>query len=255
MTPKAPLSEWKEPVQAEDFQEEGKLPPPAAEGSRSGRRRSKKGGKKKQAKAALAGWIACLFLLGIAAGIWSWAEHLRDRLKLAETEVGELRNSIVNLQKVANSQYEMVPPGEVRGIVTYEPAPRQLAVMSGATVGIFPREVIEKALRDTFGTTEFEGTEKDFDQSLDKWRAALPSPAEVTLTDANGRFTLPATTPGEYVVVANASRPSPTGIQRTTWIIGVVSDDQPSRLILLSDRNSASAKNPKLGVRSPQSLH
>ncbi|HRJ72091.1 MAG TPA: hypothetical protein PLS03_07685 [Terrimicrobiaceae bacterium] len=212
-------------------------------------RRGGKGRSKKSAESSLFGWVACLFALGAAAGIWAWAEYLNEQLKSSDEKVKSLTVQLENLRKEVQMMNEITPPGRVRGIITYEPSANQVAIMSGATVGLYHRGDVEAAIAKT--QTEGGGTiisTEDFDQAIGRLKASIASPIEITLTDSNGRIDLAVPQPGEYVLVASAAKTSSVGTERYFWLVGFQANGQPSGLILLNERNAISQRKPSLKI-------
>lgn len=211
-------------------------------------RRGGKGRSKKSAESSLFGWVACLFALGAAAGIWAWAEYLHEQLKSSDEKVKTLTVQLENLRKEVQMMNEITPPGRVRGIITYEPSANQVAIMSGATVGLYHRNDVEAAI----AKTETEGgtiiSSEDFDQAIGRLKSSIASPIEITLTDSNGRIDLAVPKPGDYVLVASAAKTSATGTDRYFWLIGFQANGQPSGLILLNERNAISQRKPSLKI-------
>lgn len=222
--------------------------------SRSGRRSSKAQSKaKKKTEATLAGWIACLFALGVAAGLWAWSQQLNDHLKSSEENVRELRLKITKLQNENQLLTEITPSGHIRGIITYEPSNGQVAIMSGATVGLYRRKDVEKALATVLQSNET-STSEGFEWTIEQLKAAISSPLEITLTDSNGRFDMAVPKEGEFVIVASAAKSSDTGTERYFWLIGFVSNNQPSSLLLLNESNAISIKRPQFAITNVRAL-
>ena len=202
---------------------------------------------KNKAESALAGWIACLFALGAAAGLWAWAEYLNDQLKTSEEKVKTLRQTVESLNRERQLLTEITPSGRIRGIITYEPVPNQVAIMSGATVGLYRRADVEKALEtisDEVGIT----SEETFSAAAERMKNAISSPLEISLTDSNGRVDVPVPERGNYVLVASAAKSGGAGTQRYFWLIGFTADDQPSSLLLLNESNAISSRKPRFAI-------
>ena len=245
-----PLSEFKPPTASLAFRTaEPESAARAAERAERSARRGGKGRSKKGAESSLFGWIACLFALGAAAGIWAWAEYLNEQLKSSDEKVKSLTVQLENARRENQMMNEITPPGRVRGIITYEPSSNQVAIMSGATVGLYRREDVESAI--TKAGIDVGGaviSSEDFDQSVARLKSSIASPIEITLTDSNGRIDLAVPKPGDYVLVASAAKTSGAGTERFFWLLGFQASAQPSGLILLNERNAISQRKPALKI-------
>jgi len=144
---------------------------------------------------------------------------------------------------------EIAPGNRVRAIITYEPSANQVAIMSGATVGLYKRQDVEGALSKlTSKTNDLTASSEAFDRGVEELKTGIPSPIQVTLTDSNGRVDLPVPEPGDYVLVASAGKSTPSGLERYLWMIGFKSDSQPSSLILLNEKNATSLRRPSFSI-------
>ncbi len=246
-----PLEAWKGADDLTHFKHADDKPA-SEDGGKSGSRR--RGGKssrarKKGERTAIAGWIACLFALVVAAGIWAYAAYLQGKLIVAEDAVKTLTADNENLNRENQRMTEITPPDRVRAIITYEPSPNQVAIMSGATVGLYKRQDVDAALSSAFGADA--GTissAEAFDQGIERLKAAIPSPAEITLTDSNGRVDLRVPGPGDYVLVASAGKSNGAGTERYLWLMGFRANSQPSALILLNEKNASSLRKPNFTI-------
>lgn len=220
----------------------------ARSSSRSGRRGSSKSKAKdkKSTLIALGGWIACLVALGIAVCVWAYAMDLSSALKLANDKVSSLEEDKKNLQHENQLISEITPAGRVRAVVTYAPTATQVAVMSGATVGLYKRQDVEAALAKV--TTDQVVNDAQFDEAVNQLKTTIPSPQQITLTDSNGRIDLPTPEAGDYVLVASAAKSTGTGTEKYLWLVGFRANDQPSSLILLNDKNAISANKPQFKI-------
>jgi hypothetical protein len=247
-----PLSEWKAQEQPANFKRADEVAAPGGAESRSGQRRrgSRSGrGKKKGSEGAIFGWIACLFALVVAAGIWAYAAHLQTQVGEKEKTILDLRAANEKLKRENQFLSELSPAGRVRAIITYEPVPNQVAIMSGATVTLYRRADVEEILSKLSGRThELANSLEAFEQAIESLKASIPSPIEVALTDSNGRVDLPVQEPGDYVLVASAGKNTMSGLERYLWLIGFRSDAQPSPLILLNEKNATSLRNPSFSI-------
>ncbi|CAN5827323.1 hypothetical protein BH09VER1_BH09VER1_42050 [soil metagenome] len=216
--------------------------------SRSGRRSSSKSKAKdkKGATMALAGWIACLAALIIAMCILAYAMNLSDTLKTANDRISSLEEDKKALQRENQLISEITPAGRVRAVVTYAPTASQVAVMSGATVGLYKRQDVEGALSKL--EVDQVANDEQFDQAVTRLKTIIPSPQQITLTDSNGRIDLVTPEAGEYVLVASAAKSTGNGTEKYLWIIGFRANDQPSSLILLNDKNAISANKPDFKI-------
>ena len=225
---------------------------PEKKSSQPGRGGSKSRHKNK-AESALLGWIACLFALGAAAGLWAWAEYLNDQLKTSEEKVKTLRQTVEGLNRERQLLTEITPSGRIRGIITYEPVAKQVAIMSGATVGLYRRGDVEKALEKITPEGGITSNET-FSDAAERLKNAISSPLEISLTDSNGRVDLPVPEPGDYVLVASAAKSGSAGMERYFWLIGFAATDQPSSLILLNESNGISSRKPRFAITDVQGM-
>lgn len=217
--------------------------------SRSSRRGSSSKSKAKMKTASLVtlgGWIACLIALGLAVCIWAYAMYLSDAVKAANEKLEAANQVAENLRRENQLISEITPAGRVRAVVTYSPTPTQVAVMSGATVGLYKRKEVEDALAKLSPGPITNSAQ--FDEVVNKLKTAIPSPAQITLTDSNGRIDLPTPDQDDYVIVASAAKSTGTSMEKYLWLMGFRANDQPSSLILLNDKNAISANKPELKI-------
>jgi hypothetical protein len=246
-----PLSEWKLPESPAGFKPAPEKPA-SEDGSKSASRR--RGGKSSRAKkrdsqVAIFGWIACLFVLVVAAGIFGYASTLQGRIHDAESEIADLKAQNEKLKRENQLVTEITPPDRVRAIITYEPSPNQVAIMSGATVGLYRRQDVESALAVISGrANDLTSSTEAFEKGIEALKSAIPSPIEITLTDSNGRVDLPVREPGDYVIVASAGKSTPGGLERFLWLVGFQATSQPSSLILLNEKNATSLRKPTFSI-------
>ncbi|MFZ4682738.1 MAG: hypothetical protein ACOYMS_09565 [Terrimicrobiaceae bacterium] len=229
---------------------------PASDPNKKSSGRGRGGSKsrnKNKAESALPGWIACLFALGAAAGIWAWAEYLNDQLKSSEERVKTLRQTVESLNREKQLLSEITPGGRIRGIITYEPVAKQVAIMSGATVGLYRRDDVERALANLPENGQI-GSEETFNAAAEALKAAISSPLQISLTDSNGRIDLAVPEPGDYVLVASAAKSGTAGTERYFWLIGFTANDQPSNLILLNESNGISSRKPRFAITDVRGL-
>lgn len=235
---------------------------PAASGdSQESRRRGSKGRRssrskekaKKKSEAAVLGWIACLFALGVAAGIWAWAGYLGDQLKVANEKIRDLDNMEKGLRREIQLLTEITPPGRVRGVITYEPAPNQVAIMSGATVGLYEKRTVEQALASAVSNPNVTSAE-EFDSVVERLKSTIGTPLQISLTDSNGRIDLPIQNEGDYVLVASAAKSGNAGTERYFWLIGFSANKLPSGLVLMNESNAISMKKRQFGISKVRPL-
>ncbi|MEI6337528.1 MAG: hypothetical protein WCQ57_02960 [Verrucomicrobiota bacterium] len=230
--------------------------------SKRGTDRGKSRGKK-QLESVLIGWIACLFALVAAAGIWAWAEYLHTQLKISDEKIKDMGQKIEVLNREKELLTEITPRGRVRGIITYENAPNQVAIMTGATVALYHRTDVENALATALQSGGITST-ADFDRTVERFKSAVGPPLEISLTDSNGRIDMPVSKPGSYVLVASAARSNNEGRDRYLWLVGFSDTEQPSGLIFLNESTATSNRKPRFditdvhtvttGVERPESL-
>lgn len=246
-----PLSEWKPEESGLKFKQTSDVPASEGGGKSGSRRRGGKSSraKKRDMQSAMFGWIACLFALVVAAGIFGYASVLQGNLQEADKEIADLKAKNEVLRRENQLVTEISPADRVRAIITYEPSPNQVAIMSGATVGLYKRQDVEAALaKMSSKTNEFTASSESFDRGVEELKTAIPSPIEVTLTDSNGRVDLPVREQGDYVLVASAGKSTPGGLERYLWLIGFQANSQPSSLILLNEKNATSLRKPSFSI-------
>ncbi len=248
---KPPSGEFKpndKPEEAEEAVEGAEGTPRSS--SRSGRRGSSSSKSKAKAKtanlAALGGWIGCLVALGLAVCVWAYAMYLSDALNAANEKLDALNQTMENLRHENQLISEITPAGRVRAVVTYAPTPTQVAVMSGATVGLYKKKDVEDALTKIPADQITNATQ--FEDAVNKLKTTIPSPQQITLTDSNGRIDLPTPDQGDYVLVASAAKSTGSGTEKYLWLVGFRANDQPSSLILLNDKNAISAGKPQFKI-------
>jgi len=213
--------------------------------SSGGDRSRRKPRKKNPIEAALPGWIACLFAIGAAAALWAWAQNLRDQLAVSEGKVAEAKELVSSLQRQNNILLEMSPAGVVRGILTSEPSPGKLAVMSGVTVGALRVEDVRPTLMG-LANSQTPASEEELAALVTKLQSSLPAALAVTLTDSSGRFELALPEPGTYAIVSTAFKQSPGGVERLLWLIEFEGRDEPTPVLSLNEQNAISLRKPDL---------
>lgn len=247
------MDQWKEPeiirsrTEKPDSKSDSKSENPAPEKSTGGRNsRSRGRGKsKKKGEPGLIGWIACLFVIGLAAGLWVWNQSLGEQITLLKEENLRSKTSESSLKKANDALNEITPSGSVRGIIIYEPIPGQTAIVSGATVGLYPRTEVEKVI-----TALDEIPNATFTEKVERLKTQLPSPLAVTLTDSNGRLNLAVPDLGEYVIVASAAKGGGAETMHFLWLAGFKSENRPSLMVLLDEKNAISEKTPEIRIRN-----
>ena len=212
--------------------------------SRRGIDGSRKSRKHHPAEKALPGWIACLFAIGAAAGIWAWAQNLSDQLRTSEEKVKSLTESVASLQKQNAILLEMAPPDTLRGVMTLEPSQGKLAVLSGVSVALYRADDVRSSLL-KLADAAIPISEEELAAQITLLQSALPPALAVTLSDSSGRFELPVSQAGEYALIATAFGQSGGANQRFFWALGLDADGNPSPVISLNDRNATTLKNPK----------
>ncbi len=250
------LSEWKKtvpftPTPDEEFnaeqEEEGDEENQDDKSRRrrsSGRDRSRRKPRKKNAaESALPGWIACLFAIGAAAALWAWGQSSRDQLVVIQNKVVEMEETIKALQRQNSILLEMAPAGVVRGVLTSEPTPGKLAVMSGVTIGALRVDDVRSALV-KIANLPTPGTEEEFAAIVTALQSNLPPALAVTLTDSSGRFEIALPEPGAYVLIATAFKQNPGGAQRLLWLLEFDRSEEPTPVLSLNENNAISLSEP-----------
>ncbi len=192
-------------------------------------------------KTAVAPWLVALAFLCVSVGLATWIFTLGDKMDGLREDLRMEKESSRTLKLENQVLNEVTPPGKIRGIITYSPSAGQIAVMSGSTVGLYPREAVEQAVSEV-------KTDKSlgFSDASEKLKSMLASPIAVTITDSNGRVDLTAPSPGNYVLVASAAKKTDTGYEKYLWLVGFVTSDAPSRVVLLNEDNAISEAKPEL---------
>lgn len=254
-----PIDQWKsapeirvrpERVERSDPKSDSDDEEKPEKGGNSSRAKKRGGSKsKKKGEPGLLGWIACLFVIGVAAGLWVWNQSLGEQITILKEESTRAKASEMNLKKVNDALNEITPSGAIRGIIIYEPVPNQTAIVSGATVGLYPRAEVEKVLADLESNPP--GT---FQEKIERMKSQLPAPLAVTLTDSNGRINLTIPSPGDYVLVASAAKGGGPEALHFLWLAGFKSADRPSLMILLDEKNAISEKNTDARIRDVKGL-
>lgn len=240
------LDQWKEPeIRARAERTEAK---PDSRSGGSSRQRPRPN-KQKKGEPGLAGWITCLFIIGVAAGLWVWNQSLSEEIRYLKESNTTLKTTAANLQRANDALNEVTPSGSVRGIIIYEPAPNQTAIVSGATVGLYERKEVEKAIEAVKADASLGFTEK-----IERLKSQLPSPLAVTLTDSNGRINLTVPAPGDYILVASAAKGSGPDTLHLLWMAGFKSENRPSLMVLLDEKNATSEQNTDIRIRDIRAL-
>ncbi len=248
------VSEWK----IEEFrgiEEEEEVPETAAdnsERSHGGRRKKGRSKSKKGDKTAIFALVSCLLAFGVAAGIWAWAQGLQQQLATTTDQIHFLNEKMESINKEKQLLSEIAPSGRVRGIFTYEPSYNQAAIISGATIGLYRRDDVEAAIAKIAAEQPLNAG--NFDDAIEKLKTAISAPLKISLSDSNGRFDLEVPEPGDYVLVASAGKKVGDAVQRYVWLMGFRSENQPSSLILLNDKNALSSSRPRLAIATMPSL-
>jgi hypothetical protein len=199
--------------------------------------------KRNPAESSLPGWIVSLFAIGIAAGLWAWAQSLRDQLRISEEKVLQLTESVSSLQRHNSILLEMAPPRVVRGVLTTEPSACRLAVLSGVSVSVFPLDDVRRAILRVINMPN-PVTEEELSSILTTMQAGLPPPLSMTLSDSSGRFELALPEPGSYAIVATAFRQSGGSNERLVWLIELESSEEPTPVVSLNEKNAVSLRTP-----------
>lgn len=225
---------------------------PAASKSSSGSRRGSRGSKsRKKEGPALGGWIACLFALGAAAGLWAWNQNLNTSLTSTEGKLREQMAIVDQLKSQIELLSELTPPGRVRAIITYEPSPETTAIVSGATVELYRRDAVDAAMQKA-NLGIFKSEEELF-AAIKRIQAALPPPLEVAVTKSNGRVDISLPDPGSYVLLTTTAKATASEVVRFFWLIGFQNTDQPSKIIIMNESNAISRFNTNIAVTEIQS--
>jgi len=251
------LSEWKKtapfvPTPDEELnageeneEEEGESPDGKTRRRRSSSRdrARRKPRKKNAAESALPGWIACLFAIGAAAALWAWGQSSRDQLVVIQSKVVEMEETIKSLQRQNSILLEMAPAGVIRGVLTSEPTPGKLAVMSGVTIGALRVDDVRSALV-KIANLPTPASEEEFAAIVTALQSNLPPALAVTLTDSSGRFEIALPEAGTYVLIATAFKQNPGGAQRLLWLLEFERSDEPSPVLSLNEKNAISLSEP-----------
>lgn len=229
----------------------GASAPSSSQSSASSRRGNRGSRSRKKDGPALGGWIACLFALGAAAGLWAWNQNLNTSLVSATERVREQTTLIDHLKSQIELLSELTPPGRVRAIITYAPSPENTAIVSGATVELYQRSVVDAAMKKA--NLGLFTSEEELFSAIKRIQAALPPPREVAVTKSNGRVDIPLPEPGPYVLLTTTAKATSNEVIRFFWLIGFQSNDQPSKIILMNEANAISRFNTNVAVTEVQS--
>lgn len=241
-----PLAAWKEPDALGQFRSVTSQPLKESTTSGASRRHGGRSSRShKGVEKALLGWIVSLFTLIIAVAVFAYATSLRAPLKERDEEVRKLKIVIEALKRENQVLAEIAPAGRLRAVITYEPKPGQVAIMSGATVGLYKRADVEAVLTKVLAGAPG-GNPKTFAEAVEQLKREVSTPLAVTLTDSNGRIDMPVPEPGAYVLVASAGKATATGPERYLWLMGFQAGDQPSSVVLMNERNAISQAKPDL---------
>ncbi|GAT35406.1 hypothetical protein TSACC_3471 [Terrimicrobium sacchariphilum] len=186
-------------------------------------------------------WLITLVFLCIGAGLVAWVFTLSDEINVLREKNRQATETQRTLKLENQVLNEVTPAGKIRGIITYSPTAGQVAVMSGSTVGLYPRESVEQAI-----STVAADKSLGFSDASEKLKSILSSPISVTITDSNGRVDMVTPAPGDYVLVASAAKKTDTGYDKYLWLIGFTASDRPSRVVLLNEDNAISEAKPEL---------
>ncbi len=260
-----PLAAWRPPPEALEFRRaehrtDRPLPveagqpestPNGGHGSRSGRGRSSRSKKDKGRRAGLGGWIACLFALGLCAGLWAWAESIRGELRGSEEKLKELNTLYDAVKREKRLLSDLTPPGRIRAVIVTMPGNAGAAVMSGATVALFKRaDIIHTLASISTQTTDITqvSSREEFAQTSVAFKRSLPAPLDVTLADSAGSVEIPIPEDGDYVLFASAQRGGSDATDRYFWLVGFEAGRFPSRTILLTESNAITIGQPQFVI-------
>lgn len=249
-----PLTEWREAVpftpvspKTEEIWSEESETSGSNRRRHGGSRSRRKPKKRNPAESALPGWIACLFAIGVAAALWAWAQSLRDQLQAQEKKAAEFEQLSKDLQRQNAILLEMAPVGVARGVLTSEPSPGKLAVMSGVTVGALRAEDVRTKVVN-LANEPTPNTEEELGVLVTKLQSSLPPAIAVTITDSSGRFELPLPEPGRYILIANAFKQGGGTSQRLLWLVEFERGDEPTPVLSMSEQNAITLQNPNLRI-------
>lgn len=230
-----------------------------SEGSKHRRRKKKKRGPSREDKrklnkffAVLPGWIAALFLLVIAVAVWLWGASRETGIHVAQQRIDSLTEQIEVL-KSANARFlEFSPPDEFRGVVLVSSPGGRLSLVSGAKVFLYRREDLVPLLSE-MQALPVPVNEIEFSAVISRFQQMLPSPIAVSLTDADGRFTLQAPdSAGQYVVLASTTEIDGNRSRRLLWILPFSPDGLPLPVQPLSEGNAISLAKPEFEIAVPR---
>jgi hypothetical protein len=233
--------------------------PETDDSQRAGRRRrssgrprdSKKPRKRNPTESALPGWIAALFAICIAAGLWAWAQNLGGQLTLAQKKNTELEETVAALKRQNSILLEMAPPGKIRGVITSEPRDGRLAVMSGVSVTLFRLDDLRSAILKV-ANNPTPVTEEEFSVLLTRFQASLPNPLSMSLSDSSGRFEMTVPEAGQYGILATAFKQGGGSAERLLWLMEFDSSDSPTPVMSLGENNAISLSEPSMRITPPR---
>jgi hypothetical protein len=222
-------------------------------GSRRRRRRSgsdsgpRKPRRRNPAESSLPGWITALFAICIAAGLWAWSQSLGDSLRLATQKIQELEAALKALQKQNTILLEMSPPFTTRGIMTNEPSPGRLAILSGVSVSAYRLDDVRSAIM-RIANLPPPINEEEFASLVTSFQSALPPPLAMTLSDSSGRFEISIPEMGDYALVATAFKQGGGSNERLLWIVQFDSRNEPTPVLSLSEANAVMVRTPAFKI-------
>lgn len=237
------LDQWQDEPPTPATRQPSSTPPPDSEpkstSSEGHSRRSSRSHRSK--KGHVLPWLITLFFLCVGAGLVAWVFTLSDEINVLREKNRQSTETQRTLKLENQVLNEVTPAGKIRGIITYSPAAGQVAVMSGSTVGLYPRDSVEQAI-----STVKADKSLGFSDGSEKLKSILASPLSVTITDSNGRVDMTTPGPGDYVLVASAAKKTDIGYEKYLWLVAFTSTDRPSRVVLLNEDNAISESKPEL---------
>lgn len=199
----------------------------------------------------IAGWIAFLLAISALAGAGFWIADLYERLasegervRQAEEKLAEKEKEYQRMLFVAR---EISDPGIVRGSMILRNDSGKRVAMPGTQISLFPRKVVEQHLELRKSATEQipAGTNVD---GIAFFLEGMPQPLASTTTDASGRYEFSVPEPGEYVLSATVTSPTPNGQTRRLWFVGFNSNDPLNTVVDITETNGVQQFIPSLMI-------
>jgi len=243
-----PLPEFLKKIDAPKYSraKHGNSTPPGRHSSGRGRHRSKR-----NMPLLLSGWIAFLLALSGLVGAGFWIASLYHELDHKSARVKEMEKSQNLLekenQKLLFASRELAEPGVVRGSIILRNDAGKRVSLPGTQVFLYPRKTIEEYL-DAKSREVAKLPAASPGEITTFLIENLPQALASTTTDASGRFELPVSEPGEYVLFCNITTPAQGAQMLRIWFVAFNSRDPLNTLVEINETNSVQQFIPSLMI-------